>query len=427
MDHGGAGFAQHERRRRVAAARRRLAHLADAVAEPAPTLRRESCAAHLHPGTAVVVGGMVLDVTASPAPGASLRRGSSTPGVVRQNPGGVGRNIAEGIARLVGPHGAPPLLIAAVGDDLAGRALIDAWRAVGADPRGVRVCAGASTPVVTAVLDHDGEVAASVADTLTAETGVDRGWIASFAADVGRATVLVVDGNCVPDVVRAVVECAERVVGEWANDERKPIVWFEPVSVAKSTRATRCLRSLDFASPNAAECRAMANSVRATANWTRGDSNPRPMDASIFEFTSAEAAVAEMGDDVEVLLDAGVGAIVLTLGALGCVLCRGGGGDWRHVPALGDGPPLRSLVGAGDALVAGACAALAAGRDDETAVGVGVALARRAAEVDGNVPTGHSLRSLERDAAVRTILARVRTLDRRYGAGRRESVTSGCG
>ena len=40
------------------------------------------------------------------------------------------------------------------------------------------------------------------------------------------------------------------------------------------------------------------------------------------------------------------------MGALGCVLCRGGGGDWRHVPALGDGPPLRSLVGAGDALVA---------------------------------------------------------------------------
>lgn len=420
MDHGGAGFAQHERRR-AAAALRRLAHLAGAVAEPAPTLRREPCAAHLHPGTAVVVGGMVLDVTASPAPGASLRRGSSTPGVVRQNPGGVGRNIAEGIARLVGPHGAPPLLIAAVGDDLAGRTLIDAWRAVGADPRGVRVCAAASTPVVTTVLDHDGEVAASVADTLTAETGVDPSWIASFAADVGRATVCVVDGNCTPDVIDRVVERAERVVGEWANDERKPIVWFEPASVAKSVRASASLRRIDYASPNAAECRAMANAMR------RGSSREAPMDASVFEFTSAEAAVAEMGDDVEVLLDAGVGAVVLTLGALGCVLCRGGGGDWRHVPALGDGPPLRSLVGAGDALVAGACAALAAGRDDETAVGVGVALARRAAEVDGNVPAGHSLPSLERDAA--GTMARVRTMARgRRGArGRRESMTSGCG
>ena len=92
----------------------------------------------------------------------------------------------------------------------------------------------------------------------------------------------------------------------------------------------------------------MANATR----HGRG-SNPRPMDSAIFEFTSAEAAVAEMRDDVEVLLDAGVGAVVLTLGALGCVLCRGGGGDWTHVPALKDGPPLRSLVGAGDALVRG--------------------------------------------------------------------------
>ena len=420
MDHGGAGFAQHERRR-AAAARRRLAHLAGAVAEPAPTLRLEPCAAHLHPGTAVVVGGMVLDVTASPAPGASLRRGSSTPGVVRQNPGGVGRNIAEGIARLVGPHGTPPLLIAAVGDDLAGRALIDAWRAVGADPRGVRVCAAASTPVVTTVLDHDGEVAASVADTRTAETGVDPSWISSFADSIGRATVCVVDGNCTPECINHVVECTQRVVGEWANGEQKPIVWFEPVSVTKSVRANASLAKIDYASPNAAECRAMANATR----HGRG-SNPRPMDSAIFEFTSAEAAVAEMRDDVEVLLDAGVGAVVLTLGALGCVLCRGRGGDWTHVPALKDGPPLRSLVGAGDALVAGACAALAAGRDDETAVCVGVALARRAAEVDGAVPAGrHSLRSLERDVA--GTLASVRTVNRRRGDARRESVTSGCG
>ena len=364
---------------------------------------------------------MVLDVTASPAPGASLRRGSSTPGVVRQNPGGVGRNIAEGIARLVGPHGTPPLLIAAVGDDLAGRALIDAWRAVGADPRGVRVCAAASTPVVTTVLDHDGEVAASVADTRTAETGVDTSWISSFADSIGRATVCVVDGNCTPECINHVVECTQRVVGEWANGEQKPIVWFEPVSVTKSVRANASLAKIDYASPNAAECRAMANATR----HGRG-SNPRPMDSAIFEFTSAEAAVAEMRDDVEVLLDAGVGAVVLTLGALGCVLCRGGGGDWTHVPALKDGPPLRSLVGAGDALVAGACAALAAGRDDETAVCVGVALARRAAEVDGAVPAGHhSLRSLERDVA--GTLASVRTVDRRRGDARRESVTSGCG
>ena len=406
---------------RADAARRRVAHLAATTARG--SIARVPCAAHLHPGTAVVVGGMVLDVTASPGPHARLRRGSSTPGAVLQNPGGVGRNIAEGLARLVGDAGPAPLLISAVGDDVAGRVLIDAWRALGGDTRGVRVCTGASTPVVATVLDHDGEVAASVADTLTAETGLDADWIAKHADAVGRATVLVLDGNCAESTIAAAVDSAERVVGPWANGEQKPLVWFEPVSVAKSIRATNVLAKLDFVSPNAGECRAMANAVRA-----RQGVAPLPMDSSVFEFRNIDDAVSTMCDDVGTLLRAGVRRVVLTLGSLGCVLVKsdGGYGSWRHVPALTDGagrPPLRSLVGAGDALVAGAVAALMAGREEEAAMAVGVASARRAAEADGPVHSGHSLKSLERDAA--GLAARVRTV--RGEGARRESMTSGCG
>ena len=405
---------------RADAARRRVAHLAATTARG--SIARVPCAAHLHPGTAVVVGGMVLDVTASPGPHARLRRGSSTPGAVLQNPGGVGRNIAEGLARLVGDAGPAPLLISAVGDDVAGRALIDAWRALGGDTRGVRVCTGASTPVVATVLDHDGEVAASVADTLTAETGLDADWIAKHADAVGRATVLVLDGNCAESTIAAAVDSAERVVGPWANGEQKPLVWFEPVSVAKSIRATNVLAKLDFVSPNAGECRAMANAVRA-----RQGVAPLPMDSSVFEFRNIDDAVSTMCDDVGTLLRAGVRRVVLTLGSLGCVLVKNDGDrSWRHVPALTDGagrPPLRSLVGAGDALVAGAVAALMAGRGEEAAMAVGVASARRAAEADGPVHSGHSLKSLERDAA--GLAARVRTV--RGEGARRESMTSGCG
>ena len=403
---------------RADAARRRVAHLAATTARG--SIAMVPCAAHLHPGTAVVVGGMVLDVTASPGPHARLRAGSSTPGAVRQNPGGVARNIAEGLARLVGDAGPAPLLISAVGDDVAGRALIDAWRALGGDTRGVRVCTGASTPVVATVLDHDGEVAASVADTQTAETGLDADWIAKHADSIGQSTVLVLDGNCAESTIAAAVDAAERVVGAWANGEQKPLVWFEPVSVAKSIRATEVLAKLDFTSPNAGECRAMANAVRA-----RQGVAPLPMDSSVFEFRNIDDAVSTICDDVETLLRAGVRRVVLTLGSLGCVLVTSDR-SWRHVPALTDGagrPPLRSLVGAGDALVAGAVAALMAGREEEAAMAVGVASARRAAEADGPVHSGHSLKSLERDAA--GLAARVRTV--RGEGARRESMTSGCG
>jgi fructose-1-phosphate kinase PfkB-like protein len=60
---------------------------------------------------------------------------------------------------------------------------------------------------------------------------------------------------------------------------------------------------------------------------------------------------------------------------------------------------VRSLVGAGDALVAGSAAALAAGHDLASAVSFGVAAARRAVETDANVPfSGVSFAALAADA-----------------------------
>ena len=127
----------------------------------------------------VVVVGMVLDVQASPGPGPSLLRGTTTPGTVRQIPGGVGRNIAEGIFRASPPGAPPPFLLSVVGDDLAGGALLEAWRNLGhtLSAAGVRVCAGAATPAVAAVLDAGGEAAAGVADCDTVEAFLDPPWI----------------------------------------------------------------------------------------------------------------------------------------------------------------------------------------------------------------------------------------------------------
>lgn len=57
------------------------------------------------------------------------------PGRVTQSPGGVARNVAEALARLLASAGCPPaqlpLLVSAVGEDLAGRALLRAWEALG--------------------------------------------------------------------------------------------------------------------------------------------------------------------------------------------------------------------------------------------------------------------------------------------------------
>ena len=71
------------------------------------------------PGAAVVVGGAVTDLVASAAQGRPLLPRTSSPGQLVLSAGGVGRNIAEGLARL----GEPPLFLSAVGDDALG----DRW------------------------------------------------------------------------------------------------------------------------------------------------------------------------------------------------------------------------------------------------------------------------------------------------------------
>jgi len=421
---------------RAAAAHRRVAHLADVTAPPGPSSDASGAGSRgrdVPAGAVVVVGGMVLDVQASPGPGASLLRGTTTPGTVRQTPGGVGRNIAEGLFRASPPGAPPPFLLSVVGDDLAGGALLEAWRNLGhtLSAAGVRVCAGAATPAVAAVLDAGGEVAAGVADCDTVEAFLDPPWIQAHAARIAAARVVVLDGNCAPAALAAAVAAARAPSDASAaflktsrrgvpKQKSTPLVWFEPVSVAKAARVFEAgvAREVDVVSPNLAELRAMARAARR-ANGRRADADDVHENENENENENESPGNDENDetrDDVDALLDAGIGSVVLTLGALGVVLCRREGNESRitnhasrsrerapfvrtRVPALPPSAGVRSLVGAGDALVAGSAAALAAGHDLASAVSFGVAAARRAVETDANVPfSGVSFAALAADA-----------------------------
>jgi sugar/nucleoside kinase (ribokinase family) len=82
----------------------------------------------------MVVGGAVMDITSTFAaetavdvklPSSFLH--TSCPGTVRQNLGGVGRNVAEAAFR----SGTDTLLVSAVGSDLASSMLIDGIKKTG--------------------------------------------------------------------------------------------------------------------------------------------------------------------------------------------------------------------------------------------------------------------------------------------------------
>ena len=105
-----------------------------------------------------VVGGANMDIGGFPE--RALVPGDSNPGRVRFSVGGVGRNIAENMARL----GLEVELITALGDDANGRAIREDCRAKGIGLRGSWVEAGESTSVYLFVDDAGGDMSVAVND-----------------------------------------------------------------------------------------------------------------------------------------------------------------------------------------------------------------------------------------------------------------------
>jgi sugar/nucleoside kinase (ribokinase family) len=98
----------------------------------------------------VVVGDLMLDVVIAPA--RPLEPATDVPGRIALTQGGSAATTARWLARL----GARSALVAVVGRDAVGRALVDAIRSDGVTPHVVRV-AGSRTGRIGVVVEADGE------------------------------------------------------------------------------------------------------------------------------------------------------------------------------------------------------------------------------------------------------------------------------
>lgn len=165
-------------------------------------------------GSVLVVGGANLDLLARSH--AALQLHTSNPGTSSGTPGGVGRNIAENLARL----GTPTRLVLAVGDDPAGAELLERTQAAGVET--FEVPWAGATGTYTAILDADGSLLAGVADMAATDCirpeDVEPRWVAA-------ADWLVLDGNLSPDTLEHALRCA---------DEAGVPVVLDPVSAPKA-------------------------------------------------------------------------------------------------------------------------------------------------------------------------------------------------
>ncbi len=165
----------------------------------------------------VVVGGANMDIKAHSKHPIELR--TSNPGAAISTPGGVGRNIAENLARL----GSPTHLVAPVGRDTFGDEIVAATRAAGVVVDHMIVSDGA-TGTYLAVLDASGELVVAVSNMGATDRLTVRQLIRSRDL-LSHANLLVLDGN--------IPEAPAAWLLDFAAAVNVPVV-MDPVSVAKA-------------------------------------------------------------------------------------------------------------------------------------------------------------------------------------------------
>ncbi|PVZ68377.1 PfkB family carbohydrate kinase [Pelagibaculum spongiae] len=183
----------------------------------------------------MVIGGCNLDIQGIPAKAGIA--GDSLPGQVSMTPGGVGRNIAENIARL--SH--EVRMVSVVGADEAGQQLIAATADAGVDVSSIRQLSGRRTSVYLSILDHQHELVQAINDMdtindLTPEVLADQ------ASSIGHSKALVIDANLTSAALEYLFT-------------RKPLapVFADCVSASKAEKLKPWLNRIHCLKPNVME------------------------------------------------------------------------------------------------------------------------------------------------------------------------------
>jgi pseudouridine kinase len=305
----------------------------------------------------VVIGGANVDVKARSA--ARVRQGTSNPGHSSMTPGGVGRNVAENLARL----GTRTFLVAAVGRDAAGESLLNQTAAAGVRVEYVHRT-DQPTGTYVALLDCDGELVSAVADMAATSTlGPEE---VNRARDViATAGMVVLDGNLGPETLDHALDLAH------ASGVRTIL---EPVSVLKAALLAPHVtadRPLYAVTPNRDELAALTELDVRTDRQVR------------------------LGSDT--LHQRGVRHVWIRLGERGSLLSSASAGT-TLIPA--SSTTIQDVTGAGDAMLAAFCHALIGGADPLDAARYGQAAAAL------TIASPHTVRPDLTPRLIETVLAR---------------------
>lgn len=275
--------------------------------------------------TVVVIGGINIDIKG--ASFGTLEDGTSNPGTVSVSPGGVGRNIAENLARL----GVPVILLGAVGSGPFAGHVLEETAAAGVDVTEVLSAPDLPSGVYLSLTDEDRQRFTALSD-MRVMSLVTPEYLRSREPLIARCGMLVLDANLPADTLTRAAGMAAR--------QGVPVL-LEPVSVRKAQLLKSLRPAVTMLTPNALEYRAI----------TGEDPDPRRPKAVPW---------AER--------------VYVTLGSEGVLKLKADAAENRLFPS----PPVSVADenGAGDAFTAGLAAGLIGGLSEDEAVQAGIRAAR---------------------------------------------------
>jgi pseudouridine kinase len=280
----------------------------------------------------VVIGGANVDIKARSR--GRIRPATSNPGWASMTPGGVGRNVAENLARL----GVRTFLVSAIGRDALGDGLLSQTVAAGVHCDYVQRTE-LPTGTYTAVLDCDGELIVAVSD-MAAVDALGPGDVNAACAIIATAGLLVLDGNLALPALTHASDLA-------AQAQVRTIL--EPVSVPKAARIASSIsadRPLYAVTPNRDELAAL------TGLATRTDK--------------------QLQKAADSLHRRGVDHVWVRLGARGSLFSSASSeAAWLQTGTT----TVEDVTGAGDAMLAGFCYAVLSGKAPVEAARYGQAAA----------------------------------------------------
>ena len=239
----------------------------------------------------------------------TIQAGTSTPGSIRVSVGGVGRNIAENLARL----GEPVVLLSAVGDDGSGRRILQQAAECDIDTSHMIVDSEQHTAAYLAVLDDTGNAVMSIDDMGINRRLITPDFVYRRRSLFRDARMIVVDANLSTATLKTIFRMARRYGVPICAD---------PTTASLAPRLCPHLPDLTLVTPNAAETEALCESP----------------------ITDRESGLIA----AHKLISLGVRIAIVTLGATGLIYATSQ--ESGHVPAVEC--EIVDFTGAGDALTA---------------------------------------------------------------------------